>query len=668
MRKIMMFVLLATFCVGQSTTPGGIDRSTLDPTCKPCDDFYRYATGGWADKNPIPADRARWGTFDELQDANLEREKTILDAASAPGVTGARKQLGDYYSACMNTDALEAAGAKPLQPLLNRIAAVGTRPDLVALLADLETGDSLTPTRIMAATDADDAGQVITAIAVGGLSLPDRDYYFRDDAASKTIRDAFLQHIAKTVELLGDSPETAAAEAKSVFDFESTLAQASLTLVARRDPYQTHHKMDFAQLKALAPAYDWAAAFRTLHVPTTIAINVPQPEFMKTFNAQLENAPLETWKTWLRWRVVNSRSSYLSKAFYDEGFHFNSTVLSGVTQQRPRWKICAAAADTTLGDTLGRLYMDKYFPADSQRRVQQLVTNLRDVLGDQLKAADWLAPQTRANALLKLASFDPRIGGTVKWRDYSDVQVSRDGYLSSKESSVGADRRFDMAEIGKPVDRTEWDMTPPTVNAYYSSQRNSITFPAGILQFPFFGADADDALNYGAIGAVIGHEMGHGFDDQGSKYDAAGNLKNWWTDQDRANFEKRAGCVTTQFETTDVGGGAHHTGKLVTGEAMGDLGGLTLAYKAYHKSLQGKEAPVIDGFTGDQRFFLAFARVWAGNQRPEAMRRQLATDPHPLSKYRVNSTLQNMPEFHAAFGCQQGQAMVRPVAQRCKLW
>jgi putative endopeptidase len=668
MRRISILLALAVLCVAQPANKGGIDRSTLDPTCKPCADFYRYATGGWQDKNPIPADRARWGTFDELADANLERERTILDASSVPGMTGDQKRLGDLYSACMNTATIEAAGAKPLQPLLDRIAAIATRQDLVALMVSLETGGPLAPMGITGESDPDNADQVITGIATGGLSLPDRDYYFRQDAAAQKIRDEFALHVAKMMQLLGDRPEVAAASARTVFDFESTFAQATLTLVARRDPYQRLHKMDFAKLKELAPAYDWDAAFKLLNVPTSVVINVAQPEFVKTVNQQLQTAPLETWKTWLRWRVVNGRAQNLSKVFYDEWFHFNSTVLSGVSQQQPRWKICTTAADATLGDALGRLYMAKYFPPESQRRVEQLVTNMRDALGDVLRTADWLDPETRKNALLKLASFDPRIGGTVKWRDYSGVQVSRDSYAAARESAVRDTRLFNLAKIGKPVDRTEWSMTPPTVNAYYTPSRNSITFPAGILQFPFFDADADDAVNYGAIGAVIGHEMGHGFDDQGSKYDAAGNLKNWWTDQDKANFDKRAACVTNQFETTDVGGGAHHNGKLVTGEAMGDLGGLTLAYKAYHKSLNGKEPPIIDGFTGDQRFFLAIARVWAGNQRAEAEKLQLATNPHPLAKYRVNSTLENMPEFHAAFGCKQGDAMVRPVADQCKLW
>ena len=668
MRKILTFAALVSLCIAQSPTRGGIDRSTLDPICKPCEDFYRYATGGWADKNPIPADRARWGTFDELQEANLERERTILDASAMPGTVGDQKRLGDFYSACMNIDAVEAAGAKPIQPLLNRISAIATRSDLAALLVTLEADGGLGPASIATTTDPDNAEQVITGNGAGGLSLPDRDYYFRDDAPTKAIRDAFAQYVEKMEQLLGETPVSASAAAKTVFDFESALAQSTLTLVARRDPYQTRHKMDFTRLKELAPAFDWDAAFRLLNIPPSVAINVAQPEFLKTTDRQLREAPLDTWKTWLRWRVVNDRAQYLSKAFYDEWFHFNSTVLSGIAQQRPRWKICTATADATLGDALGRLYVDKYFPAESRRRMQEMVANLREALGEQLRTADWLEPETRKNALAKLASFDPRIGSTVKWRDYSRVDVARDGYMAAKESAARDSRRFNLEKIGKPVDRTEWNMTPPTVNAYYSPPRNSITFPAGILQPPFFDADADDAVNYGAIGAVIGHEMGHGFDDEGSKYDAAGNLKNWWTDQDKANFEKRAGCVTSQFDSIDVGGGAHHTGKLVTGEAMGDLGGLTLAYKAYHKSLHGKEPPVIDGFTGDQRFFLAIARVWAGNQRAEAARRQLATDPHPLAKYRVNATLQNMPEFHAAFGCRQGDAMVRPVAQQCRLW
>jgi endothelin-converting enzyme/putative endopeptidase len=641
----------------------------FDTSCKPCDDFWRYATGAWLDKNPVPADRARWGKFDELSEANLERLKTILDIAAADKTAvGDRRRVGDFYSSCMDTASIDAAGTKPVQPLLSRIAAIKTRQDLVATLVSLELENGLAPTRVTNVSDPENADQVIAGIAVGGLSLPDRDYYFRDDARSNMIRDEFEQHVQRLLQLLGDSPETGAAAAKTVMDFETALAKVTLTNVARRDPYNRVHKMDFVSMEALAPAYDWKGAFQLLKVPTTVAVNVSEPEFLKTFNRQLQEAPVETWKTWLRWRVIDDRADYLAKPFYDEWFHFERTVLSGVTVQQARWKVCVSSTDATLGEALGRLYVDKHFPPEAQRRMQELVANMRVALGEELQSAEWLAPETRVNAMRKLATFDPRIGYPVKWHDYSGVQVTRGSYPADKESAIVDERRLNAAKIGKKLDRTEWTMTPPTVNAYYTSARNSITFPAGILQPPFFDMDADDAVNYGAIGVVIGHEMGHGFDDQGSKYDADGNLKNWWTDQDRAQFEKRAACIVNQFDSIDVGEGQHHTGKLVTGEAMGDLGGATLAYKAYHKSLNGKEAPVIDGLTGDQRFFLAYARVWAANQRPEAMRRQLATDPHPLAKYRTNATLQNMPEFQRAFACKLGDPMVRPAADQCKLW
>lgn len=669
MRKLAAFSLVTVLCLAQSGTRSGIDRSMLDTSCKPCDDFWRYATGAWVDQHPIPADRPRWGKFDELAEANLERLRIILEAAvNDRNATGDRRRVGDYYASCMDTAAIEAAGVKPLQPMLDRIAAIRTRPDLVALLVSLELEDGLAPARIVNVSDPQNADQVIAGVTAGGLSLPDRDYYFRDDARSKAIRDEFVQHVQKLLELLGDPAEQAGLAAKNVMEFETALANATLSNVARRDPYNRIHKTDFAGLALLTPAYDWTAAFDLLKVPRSVAVNVSEPEFLKAFNRELQNAPLETWKAWLRWRAARARAQYLPKAFYDEWFHFERAVLSGVSRQSERWKVCVASADGTLGEALGRLYVEKHFPAEARRRMQQLVENLRAALGEELKAAEWLTPETRANALRKLATFDPRIGFPVKWRDYSAVQVARGNYLASREAAIVEDRKYDAAKIGKRLDRAEWSMTPPTVNAYYTSARNSITFPAGILQPPFFDMDADDAVNYGAIGVVIGHEMGHGFDDQGSKFDADGNLKNWWTDKDRTEFDARAACIVKQFDAIDVGEGMHHTGKLVTGEAMGDLGGATLAYKAYRRSLNGGEAPALDGFTGEQRFFLAYARVWAAAQKPEAVRRQLATDPHPLAKYRTNATLQNMPEFHKAFNCKLGDPMVRPPAEQCRLW
>ena len=666
-----LILLLVGLCAGQTGTRRGIDTSYLDPTCKPCSDFYRYATGGWTDKNPVPADRSSWDTLDVLTDAGLERERTILEAAMLPGVTGDEKQLGDYYSACMNTAAIDAAGVKPIQPLLDRIAAIRTRQDLVAMLVAMELADGgLTGIRIESAADPDDSNKAIAQIAIRttGLTMPDRDYYFRDDAATVKIRAAMTDYIVQLEQLAGASAQSAADAAKTVMEFETDLAKPMLTVVQRRDPYAQVHKMDFAKLKALAPDFDWAAAFRTLGVSTSGLINVRQPELVKTINQEIATGPIETWKTWLRWRALDYWSPYLTESFYNAGFHFHRTVIAGVAEVPPRWKICVAQADSTLGDTLGRLFMQKYFSAETRRRMNEMVANLRSTLEDELKSSEWLAPETRKNALLKLAAFDARIGGQVKLRDYRNVHVERGGYLAAKESAWRADRLFDAGKIGKARDRGIWRMTPPTVDANYEPENNSISFPAGVLQPPLFDLAADDAENYGATGVGIGHEMGHGFDDQGSKYDAQGNLKNWWTDQDRANFEKRAACVADQYEAFDIGGGRHHNGKLVTGESMAELGGLMTAYRAYHKSLGGKEAPVIDGFTGDQRFFIAYARVWAGNTREEAARQWLATNPHPLDKFRVNLSLQNLPEFQKAFGCAEGDAMVRAAAARCRLW
>jgi len=668
MRHVPVLLLLAALCLAQSGGHDGIDRSNLDSSCKPCDDFWRYANGGWVDKNPIPAAFPVWGTFTVLAEGNRERLKSIVEKPKAKGTSAEQQKVSDFYASCVNTAAIDGAGAKPLQPWLDKIGAIKDRRELVAMLVSLEPQGGITPTHIDSTADLDHADRVITAVAAGGLSLPDRDYYFRDDESSKKIRDEFLKFGTRLLTLLGDPADNAASEAKTVLDFETALAKSRLTNVELRDPRNRFHKMDLAKLEQIAPAYDWKGALKLLNVSESVAINVVQPEFVKAVNAQLEQAPVETWKTWLRWRIVNEYADDLSKPFYDEWFHFRRNVLNGATQPLPRWNVCVSTTDRMLGEDLGRLYVEKHFPPEAQRRIKELVENLRATLKDQLEHADWLEPQTRANAIKKLQSFDPHIGFPEKWHDYSRIRVNRNDYFASLESAVVENRRVDLARIGKPVDRTEWSMTTPTVNAYYTSTRNSITFPAGILQPPFFDKDADDALNYGAIGAVIGHEMGHGFDDQGSKFDASGNLSNWWTDQDRAKFEVRAGCVTSQFDSIDAGNGLRHKGKLVTGEAMGDLGGLTLAYKAYHRALNGKEPPVIDGFTGDQRFFLAFARVWANNQTVESARLRLNTDPHPLPKFRTNATLQNMPEFQRAFSCKLGDSMVRPPDQQCHLW
>ncbi|MEJ5368183.1 MAG: M13 family metallopeptidase [Bryobacteraceae bacterium] len=667
--------LTGTLCLAfalASTLPAqksGINKEDLDPSCKPCEDFWRYAAGGWLDRNPMPARLARWGTMAVIHEKNRERLKAILEeAAAAPaGAPAHVKQMGDLYAGCMDTAAMDARGLEPLRADLERIARISDLDGLRAVLVDFQmTG--LAPGALFALPDLKNSKEMIANIGAGGISLPDRDYYFREDPRSQQIREEFLRHVERMFVLMGEPQDKAAAAAQKVMAFEKDLAGSMLTNVQRRDPYARYHKMDLAGVNALTPNFNWKAVFRLFDLPDTTPVNVSEPEFLKKLNAQMTAVPLEDWKIWLRWRLVKSSSYMLSKPFRDEDFHFSSAVLTGVKEPLPRWQECANLVDRALGDSLGREFVARHFPPQAKKRMQELVENLRATLREELQKADWLTPETKKNAIAKLNAFYAKIGYPDRWRDYSGVQVRRGRFFESVRSATEFGRKYQISKIGKPIDRNDWGMTPPTVNAYYNPTMNEIAFPAGILQPPMFDMEADDAVNYGAIGAVIGHEMGHGFDDQGSKYDAEGNLRNWWTPEDRKKFEERTACVIEQFDTMEVGDGLRHNGKLVVGEALGDLGGLTLAYRAYKRSLKGKEGPVLDGFTADQRFFLAFARVWATIDRPEAMRLRLNTDPHPLPRFRAIGTLQNMPEFHKAFGCKPGDPMVRPPEKQCKLW
>jgi predicted metalloendopeptidase len=670
-RTVMMGALMAGLLSAQSAGSSGIDRGNLDTTCKPCDDFWRYANGGWIDKNPIPARYPRWGTMSVVNEGNRERLRAILEGASANAAASSanERKIGEFYASCMDLETIEKLGAQPLKEDLGRIAAITDVKQLSAALSDFQKRGGAGAFAVIGMQDLKNSKEVIANVAGTGISLPDRDYYFKDDDRSKAIRAEYVKHVAKMLELLGDEPEEAATSAKMILAFETRLADAMMTNVQRRDPYARYHKMDLAGLAALTPAQDWKAVFTALEIAEGTPVNVLEPEYMKRLEQQMTTTPIADWKTWLRWRLVSAAAPTLSKAFVDEGFRFNRTVLNGVKEQEPRWQTCANTIDGTMGDALGELFVKKHFPPDAKKRMLELVENLRSSLREELQNAAWLDPATRSSAVAKLNAFVPKIGYPDKWRDYEQVRIAPKTYFANVRNAALVNRRYQLAKIGKPVNRNDWGMTPPTVNAYYSPVQNEIAFPAGILQPPMFDMKADDAFNYGAIGAVIGHEMGHGFDDQGSKFDAEGNLKNWWTAEDRKKFEQRAGCVIDEFNTLDVGGGLRHTGKLVVGEAMGDLGGLTLAYRAYRRSLKGKpEPPVVDGFTADQRFFLAFARVWASQDTPESMRLRLNTDPHPLPKFRANGTLMNMPEFHKAFQCKQGDPMVRPAESQCKLW
>ena len=662
-----------------------IDRSALDTSCKPCDDFWRFANGGWIDKNPIPASKSGWGTMGVMADANRERARTILEAArgssAAPGSN--ERKIGDFYASCMDTPAIDKRGLEPLRKDLDRIKGIHSAKDVAAVIVALQGsvaaggragggtggGGGVGPVGLSGGADLKNSKDIIANIGGGGLSLPDRDYYFKTDAKSAQIREAFLKYAAQMFELLGDKPEVAEANAKTVIAVETPLAGATKPRADRRDPYARYHKMDFAALAALTPDFDWKPLFQNLGVATTTAINVAEPDFLKKFNAQLTAVPVEDWKTWLRWRLVNGPAANLSKPFADASFGFHSGVLLGVKEQMPRHEFCGTIVDRMLGEALGQVWVKKHFPPAAKQRMNELVENLRATLREELLAAEWLTPETRKNAVAKLEAFTPKVGYPDKWRDYSSVKIDAKAFYENVSAASAFQRRYQLAKIGQPVNRNDWGMTPPTVNAYYSPSLNEIVFPAGILQPPLFDIKQGDELNYGAIGAVIGHEMGHGFDDQGSKFDSEGNLRNWWTADDRKKFDERAGCVVEQFNTLDVGDGLRHNGRLVVGEALGDLGGLKLAYRAYKRSLKGKpEPPVIDGFTADQRFFLAFARVWSSQLRPDAVRLQLNTNPHPLAKFRANGTLLNMPEFRAAFGCQRGDPMVRPAGQDCQLW
>ncbi len=646
----------------------GIDVDAIDKTCKPCDDFWRFANGAWLDKNPIPASRANWGTMSVMAEGNRERLRVILEAAalakSAPGSN--EQKIGDLYGACMDTGRREALGVKPVQAELDQIGKVTTREELKALMVRfLRNGDPV-PFGVMGGPDLKDTSRIVANVFVGGTSLPEREYYFRDDERTKKIRDEFVAHVERTLKLGGiDAPGAG----KTILAFETEAARVTKTIVERRDPYSRYNKLGLAELNVLSPSFDWALVLNTLQVPAGTALIVNDPNVVRHFEKELAGAPLETWKLWMQWRVLKSAASLLTDALEREDFEFDDRVLSGTKEMLPRWMRCTATVDRSLGDALGEVFVKKHFPPAAKKRMNELVENVRAALRGELENASWMDPETRKNAIAKLNSFQAKIGYPDRWRDYSKVTVERDNLAASLRSASLSRRAQQLAKIGRPVDRNDWGMTPPTVNAYYSPPMNEIAFPAGILQPPMFDMEADDAANYGAIGAVIGHEMGHGFDDQGSKFDFSGNLKNWWTVDDRKKFDARAQCVIDQFNTLDVGDNLRHNGRLVVGEALGDLGGVGIAYKAYKRSLRGQAAPpAIDGYTADQRFFLAFARVWGSQYRPEALRMQLQTNPHPVSRFRANGTLMNIPEFHGAFGCKPGDAMVRPPEKQCKLW
>lgn len=651
--------------------PHGFELSGMDTTVKPCDDFYRFAVGKWRETNPLQPEYSRYGRFEQLAERNRDVLRQILeeDAAMTNAAPASPQQkLGDFYAACMNETAIDLAGTAPIQPELDRINAVSDRASLMAELGRLHAMGYSPLFRLGGENDYHNSKMIIASLGAGGLGLPDRDYYLRSDAKFATIRSQYVDHIAKMLALAGEDAGQAQSDAQRIEQLESKLAQAQMARVEMRNPENRYHVETVAELSSTMPALDWAAYLRGLGVDQA-SLNVSQPKYMQTLNQLLGDVPLEDWKALLRWDYINSNASALSKPFEEEEFRFNSGVLSGTQKQQERWKRCVRATDATLGQLLGQEYVRRNFTPEAKAKMNQLIDNLVAALREDIPTLDWMSEQTKQAAIAKLNAFQRHIGYPEKWRDYSALSITRASYAQDIQAARQFAFKRGVQRIGKPDDPQEWSFfTPATVNASYNPARNDITFPAGILQPPFYDPNADDAYNYGGIGVVIGHEMTHGFDDQGAKFDPQGNLRNWWTPQDLANFQSRTSCVANTFGAFNVAPGVNINGKLVTGEEVADLGGATIALRAYEKSLQGKKRETIDGFTPEQRFFLGFAQVWGENQTIEAQTRAALTDPHAQGPFRINGTVVNMPEFQKAWGCPDNAPMVREAARRCRIW
>jgi putative endopeptidase len=646
----------------------GFDVAALDRTANACTDFYQFACGGWMKANPVPADRARWGRFDELQDRNRDVLRDILNqiSASSGGRNPIDQRIGDHYAACMDESGAEAKGAKPLDAELSAIAAIADKAALTERVARLQTSGTAALFGYGSLQDFKDATKVLAVVDQGGLGMPDRDYYLKDDAKSQELRTKYVAHVQKMLELLGDRPETAAASAKTIMEMETALAKVSLERVKRRDPENLYHKMSRADLATLAPEIKWEAFFASTGAPPFTEINVTHPEFFKGLSEQIRTRPLADWKTYLRWHLVRQQAGLLSSAFVNESFDFFGKTLTGAKELRPRWKRCVDRVDNDLGDALGQRYVEKTFGEEGKKRMAVMVAALEKALEEDIRALPWMTDPTKKKALEKLRAIANKVGYPDKWRDYTTVKILRDDAVGNAARAAAYEFKRDLAKIGKPVDRGEWQMSPPTVNAYYSPLLNDINFPVGILQPPFFDNAMDDAVNYGGIGAVIGHELTHGFDDSGRKFDAQGNLQDWWTEADAKAFVERAQCIEDQYSGYTAVDDVKLNGKLTLGENTADNGGLRIAHMALMDTLAGKNPAPIDGFAADQRLFLGWAQIWCQNATPEVSRMLAQTDPHSPGRYRVNGTVSNMPEFQKAYQCKAGDPMVS--AKPCRVW
>jgi putative endopeptidase len=676
--RLIVFLVASSLSLASGQQSAGpaksqpvLDVSSMDRSVDPCTDFYTYSCGGWMKKNPIPPDQSSWSAYGKLQDENTAQLRGILETASAPDPTrnAANQKIGDYYAACMDEKAVEAAGIKPLDPYLAKIDGLQSKTDLAEVVANpayfLPYRRS-TLFRFGSEQDAKNSAQVIAVTDQGGLGLPDRDYYLKDDAKSQDLRKAYLGHVQKMLELLGDKPETASAETQTVMRIETALAQSSMTRVERRDPQKLYHKMTAAELEVLAPSFPWQAYFSKVGLTSLTDLNVASPNFFKALNAEMDKEDLASWKTYLRWHLVSANARYLPAAFVNADFDFHGKILSGAEQIEPRWKRCTENVDDDLGEALGQAYVEKYFSGEAKRQALKMVNEIETAMQADINALPWMSATTKPKAIEKLHAVANKIGYPDKWRDYGKLEIVRGDEMGNVLRARQFEFERQLAKIGKPVDHGEWEMTPPTVNAYYNPQMNDINFPAGVLQPPLFDPASDAAPNYGNTGGTIGHELTHGFDDEGRQFDAQGNLRDWWTPEDGKEFVKRASCVSDQYSTYTIIDDIKINGKLTLGEDVADVGGLILAYMAWKEDTKGQKLQPIDGLTPAQRFFVGYGQSWCSNERAENKRLRATVDPHSPEKYRTNGVVSNMTEFQEAFHCKPQSAMVNQ--NRCRVW
>jgi len=649
----------------------GLDVTAMDKSVDPCVDLYHYACGGWQKKNPIPPDQTSWNVYGKLYQNNLMFLRGILEQAGSNTAQrdAVTQKIGDFYASCMDETTADKRGIAAIQPQLDAIASLKSVHEMAPLVARLPLPFGRTILFAAGSTqDPDNSEQEIADLDQGGLGLPDRDYYTKEDAKSKEIRERYVEHVQKIFELLGDNSPAAKQNAETILRMETALAKASWTRVERRDPYKLKNKMKLGELSQLAPNFDWQTYYRELQYPPIEILNVDAPQFYKQVSAELSGEPLQNWKNYLRFHVADQYSPFLSANFVQENFEFYRKYLRGAKEMQPRWRRCVQFTDYNLGEALGQVYVRRVFSPELKASTLDMVTRIEAAMGERIRQLDWMSPETKQQALAKLAAIRNKIGYPDKWRDYSSVKITPNDLAGNIERAAEFEEHRQINKIGQPVDHGEWEISPPTVDAYYNPQMNDINFPAGVLQPPLYDAKMDDAPNYGDTGGTIGHELTHGFDDEGSQFDAKGNLKNWWTKDDREKFDARTKCVAEQYSKYVMVGDIHINGELTLGENVADLGGEILAFMAWKDATKDKTLQPIDGLTPEQRFFVGFAQWDCANVRDEDLRLRAITDPHSSAQYRINGVVVNMPEFAHAFSCKTGQPMVNPPEKVCKVW